>query len=255
MNTKRINMFCPFCMKKHDVEIICEQETTIFKETTVKYTSKFFYCKETEESWEDEEMLNSNDIAMKDAYRSMKGLLTSKEIIELRNQYGVSQTDLCKILGWGEKTIARYESHQVQTKAHDIILRKIKVDSDWFIGLLENAKDLLAEKKYQKAMEMGKRMYAKQFFIYEKKFMKYIYYLTESGENLLAENKNITLLDYSKKFRQDILNEYYAQLENFTYSHVSKPIFPSNNWKLPREKFLISIPIGNDFSSENVLRM
>ena len=63
MNTEKIDIFCPFCMKEHSVEKICEQETTIFKETNVKYTSNFFYCKETEESWEDEEMLRSNDIA------------------------------------------------------------------------------------------------------------------------------------------------------------------------------------------------
>lgn len=243
-------------MKEHSVEKICEQETTIFKETNVKYTSNFFYCKETEESWEDEEMLRSNDIAMKDAYRSMKGLLTSKEIIELRNQYDVSQTELCRILGWGEKTIARYESHQVQTKAHDIVLRKIKEDPDWFLELLRRAKDLLAEKNYQKAMVSGKRMYTKQFPIYEKKFMKYIYYLNKNGENLLAENKNITFLDYSKKIRQKILDECYSKLENDTDSYALKPSLTSNNWKVPSEnKTLFDIPMKNEASSKTVMKV
>jgi len=35
---------------------------------------------------------------------------------------GISQSDLCLLLGWGGKTITRYESHQVQDIAHDTIL-------------------------------------------------------------------------------------------------------------------------------------
>lgn len=34
------------------------------------------------------------------------------------------------LLGWGGKTITRYESHQVQDKAHDTILKKsIKIQN------------------------------------------------------------------------------------------------------------------------------
>lgn len=253
MNKEKIDMFCPFCMKKHSVEKICKHETTIFKETNVRYMSNLFYCKETEESWEDEEMLRSNDITMKDAYRSVKGLLTSKEIIELRNQFGVSQIDLCKILGWGEKTIARYESHQVQTRAHDIVLRKIKEDPEWFLGLVKSTKEFLTEKNYRKAMKMGKRMYAKQFSVYEKKFMKCIYYLAGNGEIFHAGNKNITFLDYVKKIRRDILKAYYTRLEKGTYSYIWGA--PSNNWKVQHEKELrIAIPMDNEFFDKTAPR-
>ena len=34
------------------------------------------------------------------------------------------------MLGWGSKTITRYESHQVQDRAHDTILKKISHDPD-----------------------------------------------------------------------------------------------------------------------------
>ena len=40
------------------------------------------------------------------------------------------------LLGWGGKTITRYESHQVQDKAHDTILKKIDQDPEWFLSLL-----------------------------------------------------------------------------------------------------------------------
>lgn len=57
--------------------------------------------------------------------------------------YGISQSDLCILLGWGGKTITRYEGHQVQDKAHDTILKKIDRDSEWLLSLLSNAKDNL----------------------------------------------------------------------------------------------------------------
>lgn len=80
---------------------------------------------------------------MKNEYRKQCDLLTSDEIMNIRNCYAISQRDLSLILGWGEKTITRYEGHQVQDHAHDKVLRKIADDPEWFLTLLENGKKLL----------------------------------------------------------------------------------------------------------------
>ena len=61
------------------------------------------------------------NIRLKDAYRKKEGLLTSYEIADIRAKYEISQSDLCLLLGWGGKTITRYDSHQVQDRAHDTI--------------------------------------------------------------------------------------------------------------------------------------
>lgn len=109
-----------------------------------------FYCDNTEEIYSNEEMLKKNDIAMKDAYRKAMGLLTTNEIIAVRKQYGISQSDLCALLGWGGKTIARYESYQVQDKAHDTILRKLAQDPEWFLQLLKERKENLSSTAFEK---------------------------------------------------------------------------------------------------------
>ena len=161
--TKRI--LCRSCMETHDVQIVEDITTNIFKGIRVKYPAKYYYCDRTEEFYCDEEMLAANDTAMKNAYRKAKGLLTSEEIIAIRQKYDITQKDLCLLLGWGEKTITRYESHQVQDFAHNSILRKIDDDPAWFLVLLdaaiqnqtianadkyrENAKILFAEKHRQ----------------------------------------------------------------------------------------------------------
>lgn len=77
---------------------------------------------------------------MKNTYRKKEGFLTSSDIRNIREKYGISQSDLCMLLGWGGKTITRYESHQVQDKAHDTILKKIDQDPEWFLSLLNDAK-------------------------------------------------------------------------------------------------------------------
>ena len=52
------------------------------------------------------------------------------------------------ILGWGKATITRYENHQVQTRAHDNILRKIDSDPQWFLEMLNRVKGKISEKLF-----------------------------------------------------------------------------------------------------------
>ena len=46
-----------------------------------------------------EDMIKTNDVAFKDAYRRACNLLTSDEICNIRTKYGISQADLAKLLG------------------------------------------------------------------------------------------------------------------------------------------------------------
>lgn len=69
-------------------------------------------------------MIDRNDLSMKDAYRIQMGLLTSDEIEQVRQRYQISQTDLAAVLGWEQDLITRFESHLVQDKAHDDLLRR-----------------------------------------------------------------------------------------------------------------------------------
>lgn len=107
----------------------------------------------------DESQIQENDIAIKDAYRRKQRLLTSKDINAIRGKYGISQSDLCILLGWGAKTITRYESHQVQDKAHDTILKKLNQDPQWFLDLLVKAKNNLLVESYRRYFETANILY------------------------------------------------------------------------------------------------
>jgi len=141
---------CLICMEEHEVQTISIKDTEEFKGEKVSFNATYEYCSYGDEFLETEEMLKANDLALKDAYREKVGLLTSKEIIAIRDKYEVSQKDFSEVLDWGRATITRYENHQVQDRAHDDVLRKIDADPKWFLQMLTRCKGKISDKAYEK---------------------------------------------------------------------------------------------------------
>lgn len=126
---RKVHMNCPLCDKTHEVEERKRITSIILKGEEVTYEERFYFCanaNEDENEFETRTMTNENLLNARNAYRIKKGLLTSYEIVEIRESYGLSQVDLAKLLGWGEATISRYESKAIQDKAYDTMLRLIK---------------------------------------------------------------------------------------------------------------------------------
>ena len=158
INTER--RLCTCCMEEHDVKTVRVRETNTFKGVPVEYDAEYFYCDRADETYADEQRISQNDIAMKNAYRAHEGLLTSDQITAIRTRYGISQSDLCLLLGWGGKTIARYEGHQVQDHAHDTILRKLNADPEWFLSLLKSAQAALSPASFAKYEKIGAALFS-----------------------------------------------------------------------------------------------
>jgi len=158
---------CTCCMEEHDVELVRVQEQMTFKDIKVDYVAEYYYCNQADEFYMEMSQMNQNDLRMKDAYRRALGLLTSQEIAELRAKYGISQSDLCTLLGWGGKTITRYEGHQVQDRAHDSILKKLRQDPEWFLKLLTDARGAVSEEAYE-------RYYNRALCLYEESRDEYL---------------------------------------------------------------------------------
>ena len=126
---RKIHMSCPLCEKTHEVEERERLTSIIVKGENVTYEEKFYFCpnaNEDENEFVTGAMANKNLLNARNAYRIKMGLLTSDEIIAIRENYGLSQVDLAKLLGWGEATISRYESKAIQDEAYDTMLRLIK---------------------------------------------------------------------------------------------------------------------------------
>lgn len=126
---RKIHMNCPLCDKTHEVEERKRIATIVIKGEEVAYEERFYFCTNTdadENEFETGAMTNKNLLNARNAYRIKSGLLTSDEIVAIRESYGLSQIDLARLLGWGEATISRYESKAIQDEAYDTMLRFIK---------------------------------------------------------------------------------------------------------------------------------
>lgn len=195
------NMRCLCCMEEHAVQIIRVLEHNVFKNVPVDYFAEYYYCDQADETYADEQQISLNDIAMKNAYRERMGLLTSHQIMEIRTKYGISQSDLCLLLGWGAKTITRYESHQVQDVAHDTILRKLDSDPEWFLQLLHAEKELLSDASYAKYLETGTVLFEQDQDLYLRsaimsKYARFLHNCAATGGKELSLDVVVDMIHY-----------------------------------------------------------
>ena len=126
---RKVHMDCPLCDKTHEVEERKRFATITLKGDKVTYEERFYFCAnadDEENEFETGSMTNANLLNARNSYRVKHGLLTSDEIVAIRESYGLSQVDLARLLGWGEATISRYESKTIQDEAYDTMLRLIK---------------------------------------------------------------------------------------------------------------------------------
>lgn len=149
---RKIQMECPMCGKIHEVEERKRVAHTIIKGEEVAYEETYYFCQysdEDESEFASGKMENANLLNACNAYRKSHGLLTSHEIVAIRERYGLSQTDLAKLLNWGEATISRYESKAIQDAAYDNMLRIVRDDPLKFHEFLQRNGDKLTHPKRQ----------------------------------------------------------------------------------------------------------
>lgn len=195
MSMKIINSekrLCTCCMEEHEVKTVLVEEEATFKNKIVSYEAIYFYCDAAMELYMDEQQLRENDIRLKDAYRKSEDLLTSSDISAIRAKFGISQSDLCVLLGWGAKTVTRYESHQVQDRAHDTILKKIDQDPEWFLELLNASKEYLSADSYRKYLSAATDLYEKDRDMYLRKAIEANYVKFQANQ-LYHGNTDLSL--------------------------------------------------------------
>lgn len=197
---KTENKLCHNCMEKHEVQTVVNKDTEEFKGIELSFDATYEYCDNVDGFLETEEMIKANSLAMKDAYRIKENLLTSSEIVAIRDKYSVSQKDFSEILDWGMATITRYENHQVQDRAHDDILRKIKTDPKWFLDMLKRADGRISEKasnKYYQAASIEFRKMKNEYLMdsIQAVYANYRDYLVTGGAELNL-NKVVEIINY-----------------------------------------------------------
>lgn len=114
--------FCPICGEKHNISICKEEKKAVYKSQEVIYKNIFYLCENTPEDSENGNtyypglLLDENMLRLKDNYRLLHNLLQSKDIVNLRNFFNLSQNDLSILLGFSNNRIKDLEIKKIQTQ-------------------------------------------------------------------------------------------------------------------------------------------
>lgn len=205
---RTIKMNCPLCDKEHEIEERKRLACITIKGELVKYEETYFLCKNSDED-ENEfipaKLNDTNLMNARNAYRIQNELLTSHEIIKIREQYGLSQSDLANLLGWGEVTISRYESKAIQDEAYDNILKIVRDNPMKAYEFLQKNKERFNSIKYlgirekiiQNLDEYGKEFLKRQ--VLESEYVDYIEPSDFNGNKALDIDKLEGIISYFAK--------------------------------------------------------
>lgn len=134
-------------LKNQDLEVSFKTSSKVKKIMLSGLSfEKCFNCGEIYFSSEDIEIKEQklNEVLINE--RKNKGLLTAQEIKEIRASLGYSQDQLDKLLGFGARSFARWETYRAdQSKAADLLLRALKSGGESLLKTIikeQNTKDV-----------------------------------------------------------------------------------------------------------------
>lgn len=251
---RRIQMECPICDKVHEIEERTRTVKTIIKGEEVNYEENYFFClngEDGENEFATGKMENDNLLNARNEYRKAHGLLTSGEIVAIRDQYGLSQVDLAKLLGWGEATISRYESKAIQDDAYDNMLRIIRDNPLAALDLLQkNGKHFDIVKKYEikkKIMaeldEEGREYLQRRSL--ESEYVDYQEPCDANGFKLLDIDKLEAVVSYYAKHISDLYKVKLMKMLWYADSLCFKNTGVSMMGLVYRRESMGALPIGH----------
>lgn len=219
----KIHMDCPICNMLHEVEERARMTSTAMKGEKVFYEEHFYVCTNNHKDnceFQTDDQINNNQMAARNAYRRAHNLLTSDEIVAVRENYGLTQVEAARLLGWGEATIARYESRAIQDEAYDTILRIIQENPFRAIALLDKNSDKFPDiKKMQIRTRMVERLdtYGKEYLgrqVFASEYVKFSVPSDFNGYKLLDIDKVESIVSY---YAERIADLYKTRLMNLLW--------------------------------------
>lgn len=144
---------CPICNKIHSLEKRKRLTQGIVKGEIVDYEEIYYLCPisgEEENEFVPADIMDENLLRARDAYKTLKGLLTSNEIAKIREFYGLTQSDFSAMLGWGDVTVTRYESKTIQDETYDNIMRMAYENPMFALESIDKHKGRFSIEKYNK---------------------------------------------------------------------------------------------------------
>ena len=149
-------LYCPSCGEEKDFIIKNEKEAYPVKNELTEIEARITYCRHCGDQIWNDELDPENLQAAYRKYRTDHGLLQPEEIKAIREKYALTQTAFAKILGLGEKTIARYETGSLQDMAQNNLIELARMP-EAFRKKKKKGRSKINEIEYDRAMEIVKK--------------------------------------------------------------------------------------------------
>ena len=120
---KTLCTYCPECDREVDARLEQRVETLPIKGEPTSYDAEVAICPCCGEAIGDSRIEEGNLRRAYSAYCAAHGLMAPDEVRELRSSYGLSLREFSKFLGFGEQTIARYETGAIPDDSHNTMLK------------------------------------------------------------------------------------------------------------------------------------
>ena len=192
--------FCEYCNKFVDTHIEQYTDTITVKDLPIEITAKGAFCNECRHQLFDRNLDNEALLIAYREYRNEKNLLQPEEIKQIRTKYGLSQVAFAKLLGFGDKTIARYEGGSLQDEAPNSLIYLMGKPTNMLEMLNKFGKDRLNEEELRLAVKKAKDLVFLKISVYKPVFdntiMDQVTYKAVSGNQIeysvgqSAANKN-----------------------------------------------------------------
>ena len=139
-------MYCPNCDRDVESEVRVQPETYPVKGEDVTVQAHVRYCRCCGKDVWDDALDAKNLLDAFAIYRQKHHLLQPAEIRSIREQYQLSQVAFARVLGLGDKTIARYENGSLADAAQNNLIELMQ-DPDNFEKLLDRNEEKLSSQE------------------------------------------------------------------------------------------------------------
>lgn len=143
---KEVRKFCENCGKEQKAIIKEIEKEFVVKDETIKARITLCECEHCHEEIWDEVLEKENEAKVFSLYRKKVGFLSSEQIKAIRKRYGLSQKMFSILLGFGSKTITRYENNSLQDESHNLLM-KLMNDPVCFLKVWEERKYLFSSRE------------------------------------------------------------------------------------------------------------
>ena len=146
-------VLCEECRDRVEFNVVEKEIVDTLKGENYTYMGKEAYCSKCGAEVYVDDVIDFNLEKLYDAYREKNDIISLETILKIPEKYSIGKRPLSILLGWGELTFSRYCDGGIPTKQYSDMLKKIYNEPSYYAKILEENKDKISRKAYEKSRE------------------------------------------------------------------------------------------------------